>query len=434
MATVRKEGYLMKTDICIVGCGCSGLYAALQLPKNKKILMITKSDAESSDSFLAQGGICILKNEADYQSYFKDTMKAGHYENDPESVEIMIRSSQDVIHDLIKYGTDFHKDKDGKLDYTREGAHSHARILFHEDETGKEITKHLLEKVRALPNVTLLEYTTMLDIVEANNTCYGIIMKKADGTIETVSCDYVLLATGGVGGVYRHSTNFRHLTGDGIAVAIRHHITLKNINYVQIHPTTFYSPNEKDRSFLISESVRGEGALLYDKNMQRFTNELLPRDLLTEKIHEQMKKDGTNHVWEDLRPIGHEQLMSHFPHIVQHCLEMGYDPEKEPIPVVPAQHYFMGGIKVNKQSKTSMDHLYAIGETACNGVHGKNRLASNSLLESLVFAKRAAKEIASAYEMLHNPMVFAHIQEADYTNMASLKQTYRHMVQAEVMV
>ena len=424
----------MKTDICIVGCGCSGLYAALQLPKNKKILMITKSDAESSDSFLAQGGICILKNEADYQSYFKDTMKAGHYENDPESVEIMIRSSQDVIHDLIKYGTDFHKDKDGKLDYTREGAHSHARILFHEDETGKEITKHLLEKVRALPNVTLLEYTTMLDIVEANNTCYGIIMKKADGTIETVSCDYVLLATGGVGGVYRHSTNFRHLTVDGIAVAIRHHITLKNINYVQIHPTTFYSPNEKDRSFLISESVRGEGALLYDKNMQRFTNELLPRDLLTEKIREQMKKDGTNHVWEDLRPIGHEQLMSHFPHIVQHCLEMGYDPEKEPIPVVPAQHYFMGGIKVNKQSKTSMDHLYAIGETACNGVHGKNRLASNSLLESLVFAKRAAKEIASAYEMLHNPMVFAHIQEADYTNMASLKQTYRHMVQAEVMV
>ena len=424
----------MKTDICIVGCGCSGLYAALQLPKNKKILMITKSDAESSDSFLAQGGICILKNEADYQSYFEDTMKAGHYENDPESVEIMIRSSQDVIHDLIKYGTDFHKDKDGKLDYTREGAHSHARILFHEDETGKEITKHLLEKVRALPNVTLLEYTTMLDIVEANNTCYGIIMRKADGTIETVSCDYVLLATGGVGGVYRHSTNFRHLTGDGIAVAIRHHITLKNINYVQIHPTTFYSPNEKDRSFLISESVRGEGALLYDKNMQRFTNELLPRDLLTEKIREQMKKDGTNHVWEDLRPIGHEQLMSHFPHIVQHCLEMGYDPEKEPIPVVPAQHYFMGGIKVNKQSKTSMDHLYAIGETACNGVHGKNRLASNSLLESLVFAKRAAKEIASAYEMLHNPMVFAHIQEADYTNMASLKQTYRHMVQAEVMV
>ena len=375
-----------------------------------------------------------MKNEADYQSYFKDTMKAGHYENDPESVEIMIRSSQDVIRDLIKYGTDFHKDKDGKLDYTREGAHSHARILFHEDETGKEITKHLLEKVRALPNVTLLEYTTMLDIVEANNTCYGIIMRKADGTIETVSCDYVLLATGGVGGVYRHSTNFRHLTGDGIAVAIRHHITLKNINYVQIHPTTFYSPNEKDRSFLISESVRGEGALLYDKNMQRFTNELLPRDLLTEKIREQMKKDGTNHVWEDLRPIGREQLMSHFPHIVQHCLEMGYDPEKEPIPVVPAQHYFMGGIKVNKQSKTSMDHLYAIGETACNGVHGKNRLASNSLLESLVFAKRAAKEIASAYEMLHNPMVFAHIQEADYTNMASLKQTYRHMVQAEVMV
>lgn len=433
MATVRKEGQNMRTDICIVGCGCSGLYAALQLPRNKQILIITKSDAESSDSFLAQGGICMLKNEQDYQSYFEDTMKAGHYENDPESVDIMIRSSQNVIHELISYGVHFHKNANGKLDFTREGAHTHKRILFHEDETGKEITKNLLKKVMTLPNVTLLEYTTMIDLVEEKNTCYGIIMKKADGTIEKVSADYVLLATGGVGGIYRHSTNFRHLTGDGIALAIKHHIALKNINYVQIHPTTFYSPDEKNRSFLISESVRGEGALLYDKNMQRFTNELLPRDVLTEKIKAQMKKDGTDHVWEDLRPIGHEQLISHFPHIVQHCLEMGYDPEKEPIPVVPAQHYFMGGIKVNKQSKTSMDHLYAIGETACNGVHGKNRLASNSLLESLVFAKRAAKEISASYETLHNPLVFAKVQEKDYTNMTVLKETYRHMVQTKVM-
>lgn len=423
----------MKTDICIVGSGCSGLYAALQLPKDKQILIITKSDVESSDSFLAQGGICMLKNEADYASYFEDTMKAGHYENDRESVEIMIRSSQDVISDLIRYGARFHKDAEGKLDFTREGAHTHKRILFHEDETGKEITKHLVEKVSQLPNVTLLEYTTMLDLVEKDNTCYGIVMQKRDGSIETVACDYVLLATGGVGGVYLHSTNYRHLTGDGIALAIKHHIELKNINYVQIHPTTFYSPDEKDRSFLISESVRGEGALLYDKNMQRFTNELLPRDVLTKKIQAQMEKDHTDHVWEDLRPIGHEQLHAHFPHIVEHCLKMGYDPEKEPIPVVPAQHYFMGGIKVNKQSKTSMDHLYAVGETACNGVHGKNRLASNSLLESLVFAKRAAQEISSEYETLNDPNVFRAIEPSEYTDTKALNEKYRHLVQSEVM-
>lgn len=171
-------------------------------------------------------------------------------------------------------------------------------------------------------------------------------------------------------------------------------IELKNLDYVQIHPTTLYSDNKEERSFLISESVRGEGARLYDKNMNRFVDELLPRDLLTQEIYKQMEKDGTDFVWEDLRTIPRDELISHFPNIIEHCSQAGYDVFHECIPIVPAQHYFMGGIKVNHNSKTSMDHLYAVGETACNGVHGKNRLASNSLLESLVFAKRAAKEIA----------------------------------------
>ena len=216
--------------------------------------------------------------------------------------------------------------------------------------------------------------------------------------LELVRADVTILATGGIGGLYRHSTNFRHLTGDGLAIALKHDITLQDINYVQIHPTTFNSDREEDRSFLISESVRGEGAKLYDKHMQRFVDELIPRDLLTAAIREQMEKDGTPHVWEDMRPIEPEEQKLHFPNIVAHAAEQGYDTTKECIPVVPAQHYFMGGIKVNHESATSMDRLYAVGETACNGVHGRNRLASNSLLESMVFARRAAQDITKRYE------------------------------------
>lgn len=387
----------MKTDILIIGSGCSGLYCALHLPKDKQIMIITKSDAEKSDSFLAQGGICMLKDDDDYDSYFEDTMRAGHYENDKQSVEIMLRCSQDVVNDLLDYGVDFQREPDGSLAFTREGAHSAKRILYHADITGKEITSKLLEQVRERANITLLEHTTMLDIMSENNTCHGAILEMSDGTKEAVYADYTILATGGIGGLYKHSTNYRHLTGDAIAIALKHGVELKNINYVQIHPTTLFSSQTEERSFLISESVRGEGAKLYNKNMECFVNELLPRDVVTNEIKKQMAMDGTEYVWEDLRPIPGEELASHFPNIVNHCLDKGYDVTKECIPVVPAQHYFMGGIKVDYQSSTSMHRLYAVGETACNGVHGKNRLASNSLLESLVFAKRAAHDIIAHY-------------------------------------
>lgn len=387
------DNRLIKTDILIAGTGCSGLYMAMNLPSDKNILMITKSDCESSDSYLAQGGMCMLKSEDDYDSYFEDTLKAGHYENDKKSVEIMIRSSAEVVDDLVKCGARFKREKDGSLAYTREGAHSANRIIFHEDITGKEITSHLLAKVRTLPNVKIVEFTRLLDIISKDNRCLGAVIRDNNGDVIKIEAQDVVLATGGIGGLYRYSTNFRHLTGDAVAIAIKHGVELKDINYVQIHPTTFYSKKQEDRSFLISESVRGEGAKLYDKNGNRFVNELLPRDLLTEEIRRQMEKDGTEFVWEDLRTIPEDELKSHFPNIVQYCLDKGYDPFKECIPVVPAQHYFMGGIKVNHESRTSMDALYAVGETACNGVHGRNRLASNSLLESLVFAKRAAQDI-----------------------------------------
>ena len=329
-------------------------------------------------------------------------MKAGHYENDKESVDIMIRSSREVIDDLTGYGVDFKKDEEGGFVYTREGGHSTQRILFHEDMTGREITSKLLDRVRELPNVSIYENTKLLDIYEKDNRCYGAVARFEDGHVESIEADFVMLATGGVGGLYKHSTNFKHLTGDALAIAVRHGIDLQNVDYVQIHPTTLYTDKEEERSFLISESVRGEGAKLYNADMERFVDELLPRDILTSKIKEQMDKDHTEHVWEDLRVIPEEEVKYHFPNIVRHCMEAGYDVTKECIPVVPAQHYFMGGIKVDHKSRTSMECLYAIGETACNGVHGKNRLASNSLLESLVFAKRAAKDIVEKYPALIN--------------------------------
>lgn len=388
----------MKTDILIAGSGCAGLYCALHLPKDKEITIITKSDVDKSDSFLAQGGMCVLKDESDYESFFEDTLRAGHYENDRESVEIMIRSSRDVVNDLLSYGVYFQLDTDGGLDYTREGGHSGKRIVYHEDTTGKAITEKLLEEAGKRENIAILEHTSMLDILCDENGCAGAVIRREDGSIEPVFADFTVWATGGVGGLYRHSTNFRHLTGDALAMAIRHEIALKDIDYVQIHPTTLYSEKEEDRSFLISESVRGEGAKLYDKDMNRFVNELLPRDRLTAAIREQMKKDGSEHVWEDLRPIPQKELMMHFPNILEHCRNAGYDVGSECIPVVPAQHYFMGGVKVDHESRTSMKRLYAVGETACNGVHGKNRLASNSLLESLVFAKRAAGDMYKQYQ------------------------------------
>lgn len=391
-----KENNL-QADVVIVGTGVGGCFSALNLSEDLSIIMITKSDLESSDSFLAQGGICVLHDDDDYDSYFEDTMRAGHYENRKESVDIMIRGSQDVIHDLIGYGVDFAKE-DGKLLYTREGAHSRPRILFHEDITGKEITSKLLAQIKTRKNIQIMEYTTMIDILISKGACAGIEAETSDHKKIYIRADQTIFASGGIGGRYKHSTNFPHLTGDAIDIAKKHGIRLEHLDYVQIHPTTLYS-KKPGRRFLISESVRGEGALLYDKNGNRFIDELLPRDVVTKAIQEQMKKDGTDHVWLSLEKIPKEIILSHFPNIYQHCLEEGYDATKEWIPVVPAQHYFMGGIWVDSDSHTSMPNLYAVGETSCNGVHGKNRLASNSLLESLVFAKRAARKIMSEKQM-----------------------------------
>lgn len=420
------------TDVIIVGTGAAGLYHALHLPAHLKVLMITKDAVDRSDSFLAQGGICMLRDEDDFAGYVEDTMRAGHYENDKESVEIMIRASGEVAKQLIEYGVDFERDENG-LVFTKEGGHSKARILFHKDITGREITGTLLERAGERENITILEHTAMVDILEDMDGCYGIVAKMSDGDIREIRAKCTVLACGGLGGLYQHTTNFRHITGDALAIALRHGIPLQHINYIQIHPTTLYS-EKPGRRFLISESVRGEGAILLDKNKKRFCDELQTRDVVTAEIHRQMEKDGTPFVWLSMENIPEEEIRSHFPNIMQQCLEEGYDPTKECIPVVPAQHYFMGGIQVDHDSRTGMGHLYAIGETSCNGVHGKNRLASNSLLESMVFAKRAADRIAgeadgiSAEDIMQKPGAV----EDEYSDWDELQQEYKQIVLQEI--
>lgn len=417
-------------DVIIVGTGAAGLFAALQLPRDYKILMITKDEIENSDSYLAQGGISCLLNEKDYEGYFEDTMKAGRYENNKESVRIMIRSSQEIIKDLVSFGVDFEKDEDGNFLYTREGAHSKFRILYHKDVTGKAITSTLIERVRERENITIRTFTTMIDLIAEENRCKGIVVVDKEDNKEWILAKQVILATGGIGGLFAHSTNFKHISGDSFAIALRNQIELENLNYIQIHPTTLYS-KKPGRRFLISESVRGEGAVLLNSKKERFVNELLPRDVVTAAIKDEMEKEGSDYVYLSIKHMDKEELVHRFPNIYQRCLEEGYDLAKEAIPVTPAQHYLMGGIRAGINGETSMQHLYAVGEVACNGVHGANRLASNSLLESLVFAKRAAEKVVETQAEVEEP-VLKDEEKKEYLSRRERKQKDRELILDEI--
>lgn len=417
-----------RSDVVIIGTGVAGLFCALQFPAEKHVLLVTKSSLTESDSFLAQGGICMLKDPEDYPVFYHDTMKAGHFENNPNSVRLMIEQSPSMIQELVSYGVQFEM-ANGDFSFTKEAGHSVSRILYHNDLTGQEITSKLLSQVRERKNLSLMEYTELIDLIESEGVCTGVLLREANGTILHFSADYVVLATGGIGGLYQHSTNFPHLTGDALAIATRHHIALEQLHAIQIHPTTLYS-TKPGRRFLISESVRGEGGILLNNAGKRFVDELLPRDLLTEAIEQQMRKEESHFVWLSLKKLGSDRIKERFPNIYRHCLSEGYDLTKEPIPVVPAQHYFMGGIRVDLNSATSMDRLYAIGETSCNGVHGANRLASNSLLESLVFAKRAANHILETYQPLLDTTPLPVIR--NYSNIEILHQENRNIVIREI--
>ena len=379
------------TDVLIVGSGVAGMYAALNINSNYKIILISKTQMEECNTYLAQGGISRAKDINDIDLFIKDTMKAGKDKNKIEAVRVLAEESIENINELMELGMNFDH-KDGELDYTREGAHSINRIVHSTDETGKRIFETLSAQVKKRSNITIFEDTTIFDILKFKNECSGGIVIR-NNNVDFIHSKYTILASGGIGGLFLNSTNRRSMTGDGIAIALKNNIDVINLDYIQFHPTALYENGGDKRRFLISESLRGEGAKLMNIDKQRFVNELLPRDVVSQSIWEEEIKTNSKFVYLDASFMENQFLINRFPGIYKGCKKIGLDISKEPIPVTPVQHYFMGGIKVDLNSKTSMDNLYACGEVSCTGVHGANRLASNSLLEGLVFSKRAALEI-----------------------------------------
>lgn len=384
-------------DVLIIGSGVSGLYSALNLDSNLDVLVVSKDKIDCTNTALAQGGISVARDKEDVPFFVEDTLKAGQYKNDLDAVKVLTSESIENVEKLVSLGLELDLDENGNWDYTREGAHCVNRIVHTNDHTGEDVEKTLVKSVLNKENITVYEDTFFVDIIEDNNKCIGGILLKDDKQIN-VFAKFVILACGGIGGLYKNSTSQRILKGDGLATAIRHNVELKDINYIQIHPTAFYDETEDERRFLISESVRGEGGILKNVNGERFVNELLPRDVVSAAVFEQMKKTNTPYVLLDISFLDPEYIKNRFSLIYQNCLEKGTDITKEPVKVSPAQHYFMGGIKVDTNSQTSLDRLFAVGETSCTGIHGANRLASNSLLEGLVFSKRAANLINNSID------------------------------------
>ncbi|APQ77550.1 L-aspartate oxidase [Clostridium botulinum] len=378
-------------DVLIAGSGVAGLYSALNLRKDLKIVLISKGKLNECNTTLAQGGISVARNKDDITTFVEDTLKAGSYENNLCAVKILANESIENINKLQDMGLNLDKCKK-ELSYTKEGAHSINRIVHFKDYTGKKLEEILTKKTLKRKNITVIENCSLVDLIQNNNTCFGGICLKDNKQINIYS-KVTILATGGIGGLFKNSTNEPIITGDGIAIAIKNNIKIKNLDYIQFHPTAFFKDTIKGKKFLISESVRGEGGKLLNSKGERFVNELLSRDIVTKYILEEERKTSSNNVYLDITFKPETFLKKRFPTIYENCLKNGVNICKDAIPVSPAQHYFMGGIQVDLLGQSSMNHLYAFGEVSCTGVHGKNRLASNSLLEGLVFSKRGAEKI-----------------------------------------
>lgn len=402
------------TDVLIIGTGVAGLYAALNMDSKIKVLLISKTKNIEGNTYLAQGGISVARGVEDIEAFIEDTMKAGRYENDKKAVKVLAKESIKNINKLIKFGVNFDRDENGLL-YTREGAHRINRIVHCKDRTGREVEEVLLKQVRKRDNITIIEDCFLVDVINQGGICCGGIAIKS-GETYTINSKYTILATGGIGGVFKNSTNQRTLTGDGIAIALKNGIKLKNIKYIQFHPTALYENEPEEKRFLISESVRGEGGKLINVKGERFVDELYPRDVVTKYIYEEEEKTNSPYVYLDVSFMSSDYIKGRFPTIYEQCIKKGIDITKEPIPVSPVQHYFMGGIEVDLYSRTSMKNLFACGEVSCTGVHGANRLASNSLLEGLVFSKRASNIINRTIDETHLIPIenFHRDEDADY--------------------
>lgn len=388
-------------DVLIVGTGISGIYAALNLDSKLNILMLSKKELTLCNSALAQGGVAAVmdKEHDDSELHIHDTMVAGQFKNDPEQVKMLVEQGPRDVERLVeKYGVDFDRNEDGSLALTLEGGHSRRRIAHHKDTTGFEIETALIAQVQKLTNVTVINNSVLCRLEKDNKTFFAEVITE-NGGYEYYCADSVIMATGGIGRVYDYTTNSAIATGDGIRLAYELGAEIKNLSYVQFHPTAF-ADKENRECFLISEAVRGEGAYLLNCNKERFMpryeperKELAPRDVVSKCIMEEQKKTGSDVFWLDISYKDPEFVKNHFPMIYNKVLEKGYDMTKEPIPIYPCQHYLMGGINVDGKGATNIEGLYAAGECSHTGVHGANRLASNSLLEALVFSRLIAEDI-----------------------------------------
>ena len=408
-------------DFLVIGGGIAGMSFALKAASKGSVALICKTTLDEANTFYAQGGVASVTNLEvdDFEKHIHDTMVAGDWLSDPEAVEKVVKNAPGQIQELIGWGVDFDRNQDGSFDLHKEGGHSEFRILHHADNTGAEIQESLVKKIKSHPNIHVFEKHFALEIITQHHigkivtrrttdiTCYGAyVLNENTGKVEKFLAKVTVMATGGVGAVYTTTTNPLIATGDGIAMVYRAKGTVKDMEFIQFHPTALYHPGDRP-SFLITEAMRGYGAVLKDHEGKEFMHKydprlsLAPRDIVARAIDSEMKMSGTDHVYLDVTHKDAEETKKHFPNIYEKCLSLGIDITKEMIPVAPAAHYLCGGIKVDLNGESSIKRLYAIGECSCTGLHGGNRLASNSLIEAVVYADAAAKhaiEIIDGYD------------------------------------
>lgn len=404
-------------DYLVIGSGIAGMSFALKVVGTGKVALICKTTLEEANTYLAQGGVASVTNlEVDnFDKHIEDTMIAGDWLSDREAVEKVVKGAPQQINELINWGVDFDKNDDGNFDLHREGGHSEFRILHHKDNTGAEIQDSLINAVKNNPNIDIFENHFAIEIITQHHlgkivtrrtpdiTCYGAYVLNKNGNVDKFLAKITLMATGGVGAVYTTTTNPLVATGDGIAMVYRAKGTVKDMEFIQFHPTALYHPGDRP-SFLITEAMRGYGAVLRNLKGEEFMHKydprlsLAPRDIVARAIDSEMKLSGDDHVYLDVTHKDAEETKHHFPNIYKKCLSLGIDITKDYIPVAPAAHYLCGGIKVDMNAESSIKRLYAVGECSCTGLHGGNRLASNSLIEAVVYADAAAKHAVEAKE------------------------------------
>ncbi len=412
-------------DYLVIGSGIAGMSFALKVAETGRVALICKTTLEEANTYFAQGGVASVTNlEVDnFDKHIEDTMIAGDWLSDRDAVERVVKGAPEQIRALIDWGVEFDKNERGEFDLHREGGHSEFRILHHQDNTGAEIQESLVKAVRNNPNIDIFEHHFAIEIITQHHlgrivtrrtpdiTCFGAyILNEENGQVDTFLSKITLMATGGVGAVYTTTTNPLVATGDGIAMVYRAKGTVKDMEFIQFHPTALYHPGDRP-SFLITEAMRGYGAVLRNKKGEEFMQKydprlsLAPRDIVARAIDSEMKLHGYDHVYLDVTHKDPEETRRHFPNIYQHCLELGIDITKDYIPVAPAAHYLCGGIKVDGNAESSIKRLYAVGECSCTGLHGGNRLASNSLIEAVVYADAAARhaiEVKDHYTLRHD--------------------------------